>query len=110
ALRLLDVDADGFLVVEERERPRLRRAVAHVGDITKARGNAIPLRDDELLELLRILEPPLEADRSLVHRTRDAPDRRSKILQLKRLHDLTDTHSGARHARRIELHGELALH
>ena len=110
ALCLLDVDADGFLVVEQRERPRLLGPVAHVGDLAQADHLAVALGDDELRELLRVLEPALEPDRPFVHVAHHATHRRGEVLELERLHHLPDTHPGGLHLLRLELHRELALH
>ena len=108
--RLLDVDADGLLVVEERQRARLLRSVAHLGHIAKSRGDTVAFRHHELRELLRVLEASLEADRPFVHRTSHPSNGRGQILEGQRLHDLTDADAGALHPRRVELHGEFALH
>ena len=82
ALRLLDVDADRFLAVVERERARLLGPSLIVGDLAEPDELAVALGDDEVART-----PPAFSRRparridALVERAVHAADRRREVLQ-----------------------------
>ena len=88
ALRLLDVDADGFLAVEERQRARLLGAVARRRRPRRAGRAARRARRRRAARSPRRLEPAAQPDRALVELAVEPADRRREVLRLQRLHDL----------------------
>ena len=67
------------------------------------------LRDRELLEIRRRIEPTLQADRALVQLPFEAAHRRRKVLRLQRLHDLPDADARRLKVARTNLDDQLAL-
>ena len=106
---LEDVDADGLFVVVRGERTRLFGRVADVGQIAEPDDAALVLRDDELLEVGRRIEPALQPDRALVELPFEPADRRRQVLRLQRLNDLRDADARGLQVARPDLHDQLAL-
>ena len=61
-----------------------------LGHVAQAHEPAVALGDDQLREVGGRVEPALQADRALVERAVQPPDRRGQVLRLQRLHDLAD--------------------
>src|SRR3954470_14340080 len=61
-LRFLDVDANRFAAVIQRERPRLDRSVLDLGNLPKANQLTVALGHDQMSELFRVYETALEPD------------------------------------------------
>ena len=110
AVRLLDVDADRFLAVVERERARLLGRVLDRRHLAETRDHAVAVRDDEVVELRRVLETAAQANRALVERTVHPANRRREVLRLQRADDLCDADVRRLQLVRIDLDGQLALH
>ncbi len=109
ALRLLDVDADRFLAVVQRERARLLRRVLDRRDLPEPNELSVAIGDDEVLELRRILETAAQTNRALVERAVHAAHRRGEVLRLKRLHHLRDADVRRLQPVRIDFDRQLAL-
>jgi hypothetical protein len=73
------------------------------------RAPAAALGDDEVGELARVGEAPLEADRPLVERAVDAAHGGGDVLQLQRLHHLPDAHAVGLERVGAQEHRDLAL-
>ena len=108
-LGLLDHDADGIAPIVERRRPRLRRPIAHLGELAQADRAPAALRDDQREEVLRTLQAPLEPDRALIEGAVESPDGNREVLRLQRPDDLGHADPRRRQRRRLELHRQLAL-
>ena len=106
---LEDVDADGHLVVVMRRGARFLGRVAHVGQVAEPHDTALRLRDGELLEIGRRVEPALQADGALVQLPFEAADGRRQVLRLQRLHDLPDADPRRLEVARTDLDDQLAL-
>ena len=74
-------------------RARLGCTRFHRRDLAERDERAPTLRDDELIELFRVIEPPLETYRALLHRARHLPNRCGEILRAHGIHHLIDTHA-----------------
>jgi hypothetical protein len=73
AFGLLDVDADRFLAVIERERARLGRRVLDRRDLSEPNDLPVAVGDDEVLEFSRVFQTAVEANRALVESAVHAP-------------------------------------
>ena len=110
ATRLLDVDADGFLVVVQRERPRLFRRVLDGRDLAETNELTVAVGHDEIVELRGILQATAKANRALVECAVHASDRGREVLRLQRLHDLRNADIRGLKPVRIDLDRQLAFH
>ena len=97
------------LVAEERQGARLFRGILHIGDFTETNETPVALGDDEVRKLRGTVDATQQPDGALIERTGDTPDGRGKVLELKRLHDLSDADSRRLQLGRNDLHGQLAV-
>ena len=81
----------------------------HLGDVAEPNQPPRAGGDDEPREVGRLFEASAQANRALVERALQPPDRRREVLCLQRLHHLSDADAGRLQRGGTQLHRHLTL-